>query len=41
LLLRNRKRRINRGGVDAEKKRTENRTLGNTRAEELFLMVTV
>jgi hypothetical protein len=34
LLLRNREsgsNKSNRGGVDAEKKRTENRTLGNTR----------
>jgi len=34
LLLRNGEsgsNRSNRGGVDAEKKRTENRTLGNTR----------
>jgi len=34
LLLRNREsgsNRSNKGGVDAEKKRTENRTLGNTR----------
>jgi len=34
LLLRNRERGSNRGnngGVDAEKKRTDNRTLGNTR----------
>jgi len=34
LLLRNREsgsNRSNRGGVDVEKKRTENRTLGNTR----------
>jgi len=34
LLLRNResgRNRSNRGGVDAEKKRTKNRTLGNTR----------
>jgi len=49
LLLRNREsggNRGNRGGVDAEKKRTEKRTLGNTRgnmlgAEELFPTVTV